>query len=259
MRQWPAIIAFSLCGFVLFSVLYGWFQETKARRQSRAENYLKAFYRLMLGNRSRYGGYIVHISIVLIAVGVIGSFFDVEKEVVLKPGETTNVENYTFVYDNIGYYETQDKEVVTATISLYNGEKFIRKLTPQTYFHRSYEQPVSEVAIRTTFLEDVYIILAGWEDDATTTFQILINPLVIWIWIGGGLLVAGGLLTFWPGQMEVPITKQTPRLPGSARLDDEIEKQVLELRRGKGRFCSKCGARREKETRFCSQCGTKFN
>jgi len=260
MRQWYAIVAFSLCGFVLFSILYEWFRETKARRQSKAENYLKAWWRLISGNRARYGGYIVHISIILIAIGVIGSsFYDVEKEIVLKPGEATSINNYTLTYDNLDYYETPSKEVVTATLSLYNGERFLGKLTPEKYFHRSYEQPVTEVAIHTNLIEDVYVILAGWDDSGAATFMILVNPLVIWIWIGGGLLAAGGLLTFWPGQRKSPITKQVTKLPGGDKLEDEIEKQVLQLRREKGSLCPKCGARKEKNARFCSHCGVRFN
>jgi cytochrome c-type biogenesis protein CcmF len=71
-------------------------------------------------------------------------------------------------------------------------------LLPEKYFHRSFEQPVTEVAIRSTLLEDLYVILVGWDEDGTTAFKVLINPLVNWIWIGGIVLVLGGLIAFWP-------------------------------------------------------------
>jgi len=198
-REWYALIAFPVCGFVLSTILYNWFQETRARRRMRTENYLKAFRGLIVANRPRYGGYIVHIAIILIAMGVIGSsFYEIEKEAILTPGESMSIKNYTLTYENMSYYETQSKLVVTATLSVYNRGKLIGKVTPQKYFHRSYEQGVTEVAIRTTLGEDLYVILIGWDEVGTTAFKVLVNPLVNWIWIGGGVFVLGGLIAFWP-------------------------------------------------------------
>jgi len=198
-REWYALIAFPVCGFVLSTILYNWFQETRARRRMRTENYLKAFRGLIVANRPRYGGYIVHIAIILIAMGVIGSsFYEIEKEAILTPGESMSIKNYTLTYENMSYYETQSKLVVTATLSVYNRGKLVGKVTPQKYFHRSYEQGVTEVAIRTTLGEDLYVILIGWDEVGTTAFKVLVNPLVNWIWIGGGVFVLGGLIAFWP-------------------------------------------------------------
>jgi len=200
-REWYALIAFSLCGFVLSTLLYEWFRETRARHRMRAENYLKTFLGLIGANRPRYGGYIVHIAIILIAIGVIGSsFYGVEKEAILRPGESMTIKNYTLTYEGINHYQTPSKWIVAATLSVYDEGKLIGKLTPEKYFHRSYQQPVTEVAIRSTLLEDLYVILVGRDKDGTTAFKVLVNPLVNWIWIGGGVLVLGGLLAFWPGK-----------------------------------------------------------
>ncbi len=171
---------------------------------------MKAFWGLIGANRPRYGGYIVHIAIILIAIGIIGSsFYNVEKEATLMPGESMTIKNYTLTYENIDQYETQSKTVVTATLSVYNQGKLIGKLTPEKYFHRSYEQPVTEVAIRTTLLEDLYVILIGWdEEDGTTAFKVLVNPLVNWIWIGGVVFVLGGLIAFWPDRRRLPAPRQ---------------------------------------------------
>jgi len=209
-REWYALVAFSLCGFVLFTILYEWFRGTRARHRMRAENYLKAFFGLIWANRPRYGGYIVHIAIILIAIGIIGSsFYDVEKEATLMPGESMTINEYTLTYDNLDHYETESKLVVTATLSVYNGEELIGKLVPEKYFHRSYEQAVTEVAIRTTLLEDLYVILVAWDEDGTTAFKVLVNPLVNWIWIGGVVFVIGGLIAFWPDRQKLPSLRQT--------------------------------------------------
>jgi len=209
-REWYALVAFFLCSFVLFTILYEWFRETRARHVIRAENYLKAFWGLIWANRPRYGGYIVHIAIIFITIGVIGSsFYDVEKEATLMPGESMTINEYTLTYDNLDHYETESKHVVTATLSVYNGEELIGKLIPEKYFHRSYEQAVTEVAIRTTLLEDLYVILVAWDEDGTTAFKVLVNPLVNWIWIGGVVFVIGGLIAFWPDRQKLPALRQS--------------------------------------------------
>ncbi|MFQ6122001.1 MAG: heme lyase CcmF/NrfE family subunit [Dehalococcoidales bacterium] len=209
-REWYALIAFPVCGFVLSTILYEWFRGVRARHRMQVENYLKAFWNLILNNRPRYGGYIVHIAIILIAIGVIGSSgYEVEKEAALKPGESMTIKNYTLTYENIDQYETQSKLVATATLSVHNQGEFIGKLIPEKYFHRSYEQPVTEVAIRTTLSEDLYVILVSWDEDGTAAFKVLVNPLVNWIWIGGGVFVLGGLIAFWPERRKLPASQQT--------------------------------------------------
>ena len=208
-REVYALIAYPLFSFVLFTILYEWFRGTRARHRMRAENYLKAFWGLIGANRPRYGGYIVHIGIILLAIGVVGSsVYNVEKEATIKPGESMTIKNYTLTYENMDHYDTQSKHVVTATLSVYNQGKLIGKLIPEKYFHRSYEQPVTEVAIRSTLVEDLYVILIGWDEDGTTAFKVLVNPLVNWIWIGGIVVVLGGLIAFWPERRKMPAPRQ---------------------------------------------------
>jgi len=214
-REWYALVAFLVCGFVLSTIVYEWFRGTRARHRLRAENYLKAFLGLIGSNRPRYGGYIVHIAIILIAIGVVGSsFYSVEKEAALMPGESMTIKDYTLTYDNLDSYETESKLVVMATLSVYNQGKLIGKLIPEKYFHRSYQQPVTEVAIRSTLIEDLYVILIGWDEDGTTAFKVLVNPLVNWIWIGGVVFVLGGLIAFWPERRKLPA-------PGQAKAERE--------------------------------------
>jgi len=209
-REWYALIAFVLVGLVFIAILYQWFRETKAYRQSRAQSFLKAFWGLFRANRPRYGGYLVHIGIILVAIGVIGSsFYNVEKEALLLAGESMNIENYILTYNDISHTETKSKRVVSASVSIYNEGKLLDRLTPEVYFHEKHQQPVTEVAIRSTLAEDLYVILVGWNEEGAAAFKVLVNPLVIWIWIGGGVLVIGGLIAFWPGQRGTLIRGQT--------------------------------------------------
>ncbi len=202
-REWYSLIAFSLCSFVLSTILSDWVRGVIARRRMRGENYAKAFFGLIWGNKPRYGGYIVHIAILLIAIGVVGSsFYKIEKEVALMPGESMTIGHYSLRYEGITEDITQSKLITTATLSVYNGEEFIGSMTPEKYLHRSYQQQVTEVAIRSTLLEDLYVILGDSAEDGTTIFRVVVNPLVSWIWTGGMVLLLGGIIAFWPDRKE---------------------------------------------------------
>ena len=208
-----ALIGYPVCSFVLFAILYQWFRGTKTRHNTRNENYFKAFFRLIGTNRPRYGGSIVHIAVILIAAGVIGSsLYDVEQEITINPGESIVIKEYTLNFENIDFYETQSKLVVAPTLSVYNRGEFIGKMSPEKYFHGNY-QPVSEAAIRSTFTEDLYVILIDANENGTTSFKVLINPLVAWIWIGSLVFLIGGLIVFWPDRHDSLKTKPT-RLAG---------------------------------------------
>ena len=151
----------------------------------------------------------MHVAIILITIGIVGSsLYDVEKEATLTTGMSMTINEYTLTYESMDRYETESKGVVSATLSVYNHGELLGRLIPEKYFHRSYDQSVTEVAIRSTLLDDLYVILVDWEEDGSTAFKVLINPLVNWIWIGGIVLVIGGLIAFWPEPRKLPIQRK---------------------------------------------------
>jgi cytochrome c-type biogenesis protein CcmF len=190
--KWPAVLGFTTCGFVIIATLYRGLKELIEHRVT---------YKFLRANRDRYGAYIIHIGIALIAVGVIGSsVFATEKSAVLKPGESMTIDRYTLDYDGMTFSESGDKMIIEAAVSVYRGRKRLARLTPEKYVYRSYGQPVTEVAIRSTPAEDLYIVLADWDTSRTAAFTVLVNPLIMWLWIGGGVFFLGGLICFWPGK-----------------------------------------------------------
>jgi cytochrome c-type biogenesis protein CcmF len=199
-REWYALTLFPLCAFVAATHLFAWYREAKARHSLRGGNYLRAFWGLIWSNRPRYGGMLVHLGIVIMALGVIGSsFYDVEKEATLQNGESTTIKGYTLTYDSFSTSETASKAIVTATLSVYTGQKKVAELTPAKIYSFSHQKWVSEVDVRTTPVEDLYVSLVAWDDFGdTATFQVLVNPLVLWIWISGAIILLGGLIAYWP-------------------------------------------------------------
>ena len=198
-KTWYALLGFGVCAFVLATIFLEWFRGVRARHR-KGENYLTAFFRLLWGNRPRYGGYLVHVGIILLALGVIGSsVYKAEAEVSLSPGESFQIGKYTLKYEGMSTYPTEKKEVVSATIQVFNNGKPAGIMAPAKTFHVNYDTPVSEVAIRSTLLEDLYVILMGWDEiGGVAAFKALVNPLIAWMWIGGFLFILGTVIAIWP-------------------------------------------------------------
>jgi len=199
-----ALLSFTVCAFVASSILWQFLRDTMARRRSTGENYLLAFRQLIARDRRRYGGYLVHLSMVIITMGVVGSsVYQTEYQVTLAQGESVTVQDYTLEYEKFEAQVTPAKHRFATLLGVYRGGKRIATLFPEKNFHWSVEQWVTEVAIRTTLKEDLYVILTGFAEDGSATFQILINPLVVWLWIGGGILLLGTTVAMWPGEAQI--------------------------------------------------------
>ncbi len=213
-----ALTSFTLSIFVVATIIMEFIRGTKVRREMKREGYLKSFFNLIRRNERRYGGYIIHIGIVLIFVGITGSSaFKSEKLVTLEKGESLTIKGYELKYENFSSYPTQDRYVTAATLSVYRKGKKLGTLRPEKNLYRNQEQPTTEVAIRSTLVEDLYVILVQYEEDGRATFKVLINPLIVWIWIGGFVVLAGGaIVVMWPNKRE----KQRLAL-SYAREDDE--------------------------------------
>ncbi len=199
--NWIVLLACFVFGFTFFSILFKWFQETKVRKQAKGENYWNAFWKLLLGNRPRYGGYIIHLSIVIMAVGVIGSsFYESYDQSILEKGESVIVNDYTLTFNRITYEETTSRAVIAAQLTVYKGDRLLAEMAPQKRIMLTGDHAVTDPAIHSNLVEDLYVILDAWSEDGNTILLTTrIEPLVIWIWIGGYLFTLGGLIAFWPG------------------------------------------------------------
>jgi len=94
-------------------------------------------------------------------------------------------------------------QVNAATVSVYENGKFLGQVTPEKNLYFSSNQPMTEVAVRTTPKEDLYVILAGWQvGGETVTLKVFLNPLIVWLWIGGAVLILGAIIAMWPDPRE---------------------------------------------------------
>ena len=204
-RHGFALLTFTIAFFVTATIVLEFINGVNARRSLKSERFFTALVRLIWRNKRRYGGYVVHFGMVLIFVGITGSSaFRTSKEIHLKKGETTTLRNYSVTFEALTQFPTENKEVTSATLSLEKDGKWIGYVSPSidTYNHGTV-QNASEVAIKSTLKEDFYVILAGYEtNEIAATFKLIINPLVIWIWIGGAVMAAGTFLVMLPDRRD---------------------------------------------------------
>jgi cytochrome c-type biogenesis protein CcmF len=200
-RQWSAIACFALCGFVLGTVLQEFWRGAIVRRRSTGTDIFTALVGLVGRNKRRYGGYIVHVGIVLFFIGVAGQSYKQTKEILLKPGESTTIDRYTVSYESLRVSDDGQKQMVTGTVSTSDRGKAGPKLYPAKWFFHKHEQepPTTEVAMWRRPGEDLYVVLAAFEAGSqAASLQITINPLVNWVWFGFGVLAFGTIIALLP-------------------------------------------------------------
>jgi cytochrome c-type biogenesis protein CcmF len=213
-RHVVALISLSICLFVLGTIILEFYRGTRARRASMGGSVWQAFASLIQRNRRRYGGYIVHLGVILIFVGITGSAaYQVEQDVVLSPAGQGQVGPYTIYYENLTHRIEPTHESFVAQVRVARGDKPVATLYPEKRLYFAQNQPTTEVALRTTLWSDLYIILAGFEASNIATFKVFINPLVAWMWVGGLVMIAGTVVAIWPERRSEIIAPQRTAAP----------------------------------------------
>ncbi len=200
------VISFSLGAFVTATITTEFTRGIQARRKKFNESIITALIKIVSKNRSRYGGYVVHLGIVFMFVGFTGHAFDQEKEFSLKVGESNHVAGYNFKLIQMSETERPNHYAWISDLRVTNDEgKFVTNLHPEKriYFHRNPDpnrrQPHSELDIYTTMNRDIYSIFSDVDSENSVAFiKIMVNPLVQWVWLGGYILVFGTIVALWP-------------------------------------------------------------
>ncbi len=201
LRKIYALIAFTTVFFVTASTLIEFIKGTRVRMKMTGENPVTALFKLMFKNRRRYGGYIIHLGLIMLIMGVIGSnAYEKVEQKTIDFGETITIEDYTLTYTNLAERKEGKNDVVYADLSVTKGGKEFGIVQPEKVFYPTHPNPSTEVGIKGSLKEDLYVILAGWDKEGKATFKVLVNPLVAWLWIGGYVMVIGTIFALWPGR-----------------------------------------------------------
>ncbi|MEE8569211.1 MAG: heme lyase CcmF/NrfE family subunit [Anaerolineales bacterium] len=206
-----ALLGFWLAAFVASVTLYEFWRGTVARHHRSGESLPVALWHLAGRNRRRYGGYIIHLGVVLMAIGIIGiEIFQTETQGTLAQGGQISLEEYTLTYKSLAVFDTDDgRNVARAAISVDKNGKYVGDLYPRRDYYIESQQPMTIPGVRSTWEDDLYVILVDWQplSSQSATFKIYKNPLVNWLWLGGFIFILGTLVAAWPERdpQEAPI------------------------------------------------------
>ena len=192
------LACWALSAFVVTTIVQEYAQAIAARVKHRGESIPRAFATLISRNQRRYGGYIVHLGIVLLLVGVSGTAFNQELLENIQPGDETRIHNYRLKYLTADAIPEQHYGGARARLALYRNDVPIATMLPEKRQYWLEGQPSSIPAIYSSFREDLYVILTAIEEDGSATLKIYRNPLVNFIWAGGFVFVLGSLAVMWP-------------------------------------------------------------
>jgi cytochrome c-type biogenesis protein CcmF len=209
-RDQFAVLGFGLCLFVLGTILQEFTRGALARHRATGENYVAALGSLIRRNNRRYGGYIVHLAILLIGAGAVGSqVYQQQTQATLAPGQSVSLAGYTVTANGIQASSLPGLKSVQGVLSV-NGTD----LRPEKQFFDNFpQQSTTRVGLRSTPFEDLYVVLGGWDGDGPTakvSLAIFVNPLVSWIWAGGVLLLLGTLVCLWPAPVPSRVRAPVP-------------------------------------------------
>lgn len=214
-RDIAATIGFAVCSFTACAILYELWRGMRVRHRH-GEAYPVALFMLIRRYRQRYGGYLVHLGLVALAVGVIGShFFQLEQDATLKPGQNLQIGGYQLTFMGNFFENGPGTQSVEAIVQVWRDWQLQEYIYPgRTFYENFANQPASQIAISTFGLTDVYVYLNDWSGTAQVTLNVFVNPLVPLVWLGGLIMLLGGIVCWWPEGRKVQRTRAKREISG---------------------------------------------
>ncbi|MBI5299483.1 MAG: heme lyase CcmF/NrfE family subunit [Deltaproteobacteria bacterium] len=157
--------------------------------------------KLFSAKPKRYGGFVAHIGILLIAIGVVFSKnYQLDNQVSLKQGESFQIGNYKIQLEKLYANQEPQRFEIIARTEIFKNEKPLSLLNPKLNFYANNREPIGSPAVYSTITSDIYLTLMAFEHDKfQATFRVMVNPAVSWIWVGGGFIMIGVLISLlWP-------------------------------------------------------------
>jgi len=213
-----ALICTGITAVAVFSVGVGLNRTVKQRRKIEEQGPMTSILRAIDANHRRYGGQFVHMGVVMLMVGVAGSsLFGIKQTFQLAPGESADFNGYTITFGELhqsrhaNYTAVEAHVTLTQTDESKSGGGTEQTLHPQMRFYDKAEQPSAQVALNSTLSSDTYMTLVGWENDGQlVALQVIINPLVAWVWIGGIVMTLGAIFCLMPRLLRETMSAHAP-------------------------------------------------
>jgi cytochrome c-type biogenesis protein CcmF len=200
-RDFLPLLGFTLLSFVVFSMFYDTGLALRARRRIAGEGILSGLITLTRRNQRRYGGFVVHLGVVLIILGIAGSMtYSLEREATLGLKESLSVGNYRIQFDGLRGTQQPTHFRVEGSFRVFHREQDQGQLQPALKFFPAQQSPIGRAVHQSSLDEDIYLILSGFSelDRNQATLKVLVRPLVVWMWIGGFVITLGTLICILP-------------------------------------------------------------
>jgi cytochrome c-type biogenesis protein CcmF len=211
-RNLYALMTIFLAFFVIATIVMEFYRGARVLRQKTGQSWGGAAVELTRRNTRRYGGYIIHFGVALLFIGFVGNAFSVHEQAEVLPGDEIQVRNYRFIVRDFEETENDNFIASRARLDVYDGKRFYATLRPERRLYKASQQPTTEVAIRPRLKEDIYLVFAGMaEDSGRAVIQVYLNPLVMWVWIGGTVMVLGTLVALIPSRPLTPLPARSRR------------------------------------------------
>jgi cytochrome c-type biogenesis protein CcmF len=193
------LLCMALVTFVTVTIALDFFRAVRARRRT-SPGWLSAAGGLLLNQNRRYGGFVVHLGILVVALGVAGSqAWSVQTETTLERGQSVELAGYRVRFDKLAASEESNHFKVTGTFTVANGRDPLVVLAPAKKFYPQEQTPIAYVDYRLGLIEDLYVVLGDFARDGShATIKVQVNRMVSWLWIGGLILTLGAALAILP-------------------------------------------------------------
>ncbi len=213
--SWMANVSFAVIAFLGFTIVQEFGDAVRRRAKRAGENAVRALYTVVQLNKRRYGGYLAHFGVLVMAIGLTGAAFNSQAKKELGVGEILNVGTYTFQVESIGERDDPNYVALTAKVNLIEEGKVARSFYPEQRYYKASDSQASEVSIVSTLAKDYYVVIAGSAPSSVVehpvaVFHVYVNPLVIWIWIGGVLMALATIVAMLPEPARARVPAEAP-------------------------------------------------
>ena len=208
------VICFALSAFVIATITQEFYRATRVRQSHTKLDFFTSIVGLVARGKRRYGGYIVHLAMVLMFIGFAGDAYKREAEATLERGKSVALGPYKVTFDGLAQTSDAQKVMTTATLTITRDGKGYAVMHPAKWAFRHHEDepPTSEVDIKKTLASDLYVVMNGYEAEPQqlANIKVVINPLVNWIWLGFILLAIGTAIAYAPDRAYALAGRQAP-------------------------------------------------
>jgi cytochrome c-type biogenesis protein CcmF len=217
LREFYSLVCWTLCVFVASTISMEFFRGAKVIRARSGASLVASAVDLTMRNTRRYGGYIVHMGMVLIFVGLAGAAFNKDTQKEMQLGSTMQIGRYNLLLQSFDSKPEKNYTSERMIVEVMKDGKPLMMLYPERRFFQTNEQSGTMVAIYSTLRDDLYVVYAGQSpDNQLPVIHAYLNPLVKWIWLGGCIVVLGTIVTLLPNRRAV-LAFSTAQEPALAR------------------------------------------